>query len=81
MTGSGSGRVRAGGIEASRPESRLCSSVIWCEIVALACELLAWMPMLAFTGSARIWEPKRLRLRIFAVAGRLVRGAAACGCA
>jgi hypothetical protein len=47
---------------------------IWCEIVALACELLAWMQMLAFDGPARRWEPKRLRLRIFAVAGRLVRG-------
>ena len=47
---------------------------IWCEIVALACELLAWTQMLAFTGPARRWEPKKLRLRIFAVAGRLVRG-------
>ena len=47
---------------------------IWCEIVALACELLAWTQMLAFDGPARRWEPKRLRLRVFAVAGRLVRG-------
>ena len=47
---------------------------LWCEIVALACELLAWMQMLAFTGPARRWEPKRVRLRIFSVAGRLVRG-------
>jgi hypothetical protein len=47
---------------------------IWCEIVALACELLAWMQMLALDGPARRWEPKRLRLRIFAVAGRLARG-------
>ena len=46
---------------------------IWCEIVALACELLAWTQMLALTGTARRWEPKRLRLRIFAVAGRLAR--------
>jgi hypothetical protein len=30
--------------------------------------------MLALAGPARRWEPKRLRLRIFAVAGRLVRG-------
>jgi hypothetical protein len=45
---------------------------VWCEIVALACELLAWMQMLAPTGKARRWEPKRLRPRIFAVAGRLV---------
>ena len=46
----------------------------WCEIVALACELLAWMQMIALAGPARRWEPKRLRLRVFAVAGRLVRG-------
>ena len=47
---------------------------IWCEIVALACELLAWMQILALDGPARRWEPKRLRLRIFTCAGRLVRG-------
>jgi hypothetical protein len=47
---------------------------LWCEIVALACELLAWMQLLALTGTARRWEPKRLRLRLFSVAGRLVRG-------
>ena len=42
---------------------------VWCEIVALACELLAWTQMLALTGTARRWEPKRLRLRLFSVAG------------
>jgi hypothetical protein len=47
---------------------------IWCEIVALACELLAWMQMLALTGKARRWEPRRLRLRIFSAAGRFVHG-------
>jgi Transposase DDE domain group 1 len=47
---------------------------IWCEIVALACELLAWMQMLALTGTARRWEPRRLRLRLFVVAGRIIRG-------
>jgi hypothetical protein len=47
---------------------------IWCEIVTLACELLAWMQLLALTGPARRWEPKRLRRRLFAVAGRIVRG-------
>ena len=30
--------------------------------------------MLALTGAARRWEPKRLRLRIFSAAGRIVRG-------
>ena len=47
---------------------------IWCEIIALACELLAWMAMLALTGAARRWEPRKLRLRLFSVAGRIVRG-------
>jgi len=30
--------------------------------------------MLALTGKARRWEPRRLRLRLLAIAGRLVRG-------
>jgi hypothetical protein len=47
---------------------------IWCELVAMACELLAWMQILALDGPARRWEPKRLRLRLFSAAGRLVRG-------
>jgi Transposase DDE domain group 1 len=47
---------------------------IWCEIVALACELLAWMQMLALPGAARRWEPRTLRLRLFSVAGRIARG-------
>jgi hypothetical protein len=49
---------------------------IWCAIVALACELLAWLQMLALTGSdARRWEHKRLRLRLLSIPARLVRGA------
>jgi hypothetical protein len=47
---------------------------VWCELVAMASELLAWMQMLALDGPARAWEPKRLRLRLFSAAGRLVRG-------
>ena len=47
---------------------------IWCELVAMACELTAWMAMLALDGPARAWEPKRLRLRLFTAAGRLARG-------
>ncbi|MBV7248174.1 transposase [Streptomyces sp. MW-W600-10] len=45
---------------------------IWLEIVSLARDLLAWMPMLASTGDARRWEPKKLRLRLFSVAAQLV---------
>ena len=53
---------------------------IWCAIVALAVELTAWMQLLALTGDlaghdARRWEPKRLRLRLFSIAGRLAEHA------
>ena len=45
---------------------------VWLEIVQIALDLLAWMPMLALTGKARLWEPRRLRLRLFSAAGQLV---------
>ena len=46
---------------------------IYCAIVALACEITTWMQLLALTGhQARRWEPKRLRLRLFSIAGHLV---------
>ncbi|TQN43618.1 DDE family transposase [Blastococcus colisei] len=47
---------------------------IWCALVALACELVAWMQMLALTDTAaRRWEPKRLRTRLFTVPATLAR--------
>ncbi|UXA15102.1 IS1380 family transposase (plasmid) [Mycobacterium sp. SMC-8] len=46
---------------------------IWLEITLLAADLLVWTQVLAFTGHpARGWEPKRLRLRLLAVAGRII---------
>jgi len=47
---------------------------IWLEIVALASDLLAWTQTLAWNQHepARRWEPKQLRLRILAVAGRII---------
>ena len=49
---------------------------IWCAIVALACELTAWMQLLALTDAdgARRWEPKRLRYRLYSIPAVLVRG-------
>ena len=45
---------------------------IWCAIVQLAMELTAWLQMLALADHpARRWEPKRLRLRLFSIAGRI----------
>ena len=70
------GRIRAAKDTGLRnlPLHGFAQNQVWCEIVAMACELLAWMAMLALTGPARRWEPKRLRLRLFSVAGRIVRG-------
>jgi hypothetical protein len=48
---------------------------IWVAISALAQDLLAWCARLALPTPAASYEPKRLRLRILAVAGRLVRTA------
>ncbi|MFI6986730.1 IS1380 family transposase [Embleya sp. NPDC050154] len=46
---------------------------VWCELVSLACELVAWTQMLALTGDARRWEIKKLRFRLFSAAARPVR--------
>jgi hypothetical protein len=44
---------------------------IWCALVALAGDLVAWMQTLALTGhDARRWEPKRLRLRLLSLPAR-----------
>ncbi|MGH8941097.1 MAG: IS1380 family transposase, partial [Actinomycetes bacterium] len=46
---------------------------IWLELAQLAAELIAWTQMLAWHDlPARVWEPKKLRLRILAVAGRII---------
>jgi hypothetical protein len=45
---------------------------IWLALVELALELTAWTQMLGFPDhDARRWEPKRIRLRIFSIAGRI----------
>jgi Transposase DDE domain group 1 len=45
---------------------------IWCALVALACDLTAWMQTLALPGHpARRWEPKRLRTRLFTIPATL----------
>ena len=56
------------------PLHDLAQNRIWCALVALACEITAWTQLLALAGHpARRWEPKRLRLRLFSIAGRLAR--------
>jgi hypothetical protein len=48
---------------------------IWVAISALAQDLLAWCARLALPPTAAGYEPKLMRLRILATAGRLVRTA------
>ena len=46
---------------------------IWLELACLAYELLTWTQLLAWPDQpARTWEPKRVRLRLLAVAARLI---------
>ena len=54
------------------PLHDIAQNKVWLEIVQIALDLLAWMPMLALTGQARLWEPRRLRFRLFSAAGQLV---------
>jgi hypothetical protein len=56
------------------PFHRYAQNRIWLELVALAADLLTWTQVLAWDRShpARRWEPKRLRLRILSVAGRII---------
>ncbi|MFF7899612.1 IS1380 family transposase [Streptomyces sp. NPDC088817] len=67
-------RIRAARATGLRnlPLHHTAQNRIWLEIVQIALDLLAWMPMLALTGKARLWEPRRLRLRLFSAAGQLV---------
>src|SRR5699024_2491484 len=46
------------------PLKSFAQNRIWCQIIALASEITAWMGLLALPDTpARRWEPKRQRLR------------------
>ena len=56
------------------PLTGFAQNQIWVAVVQLATELTAWLQMLALTGTgARRWEPKRLRLQLFSMAGNIAR--------
>ena len=55
------------------PLQAFAKNQIWLELACLAYELLTWTQLLAWPDQpARAWEPKRLRLRLLAVAARLI---------
>jgi hypothetical protein len=67
-------RIRAARATGLRnlPLHRTAQNKVWLQIVQIALDLPAWMPNLALTGEARLWEPHRLRLRLLTTAGQLV---------
>ncbi|GGZ28986.1 hypothetical protein GCM10010327_69120 [Streptomyces nitrosporeus] len=64
-------RIRAARATGLRnlPLHTTAQNKVWLEIVQIALDLLAWMPMLALTGKARLWEPRRLRLTTSCMVG------------
>lgn len=55
--------------------SRSCKvSTAWCQAASIACDLLAWLRLLALDGDLARAEPKTLRYRILHTAGRIVKG-------
>lgn len=58
------------------PLHAFTANQLWVELVLLAADLLVWTQMLGMADTdARLWEPKRLRLRLLHVAGRITRSA------
>ncbi|THJ64024.1 IS1380 family transposase [Arthrobacter echini] len=57
---------------ANLPLHGFAGNTLWCHLVMLAAELMAWTQMLSLhTTRARRWEPKKLRARLFEIAGRV----------
>lgn len=46
---------------------------VWLELILIAQTLIAWLQLLCLTGEASLWEPKRLRYRLFHTAAEIVR--------
>ena len=68
-------RIRCGKDTGLRnfPFRQFAANQAWLELVLAAQDLLTFFQRLCLEGEARRWEPKRLRHRLFHVAGRVVR--------
>ncbi|MGP9604933.1 IS1380 family transposase [Brachybacterium sp. AOP42-E1-35] len=56
------------------PLTSFAQNRIWCQIVALASQISAWMGLLGYADQpARRWEPKRLRHRLFQIPASIAR--------
>ena len=69
-------RIRCGKATGLRhlPSRNYQVNTAWCQAASIACDLLAWLRLLALDGDLARAEPKTLRYRILHAAGRIVRG-------
>ena len=49
-------------------------NIAWCQAASMACDLLAWLRLVALDGDLAKAEPKTLRYKILHTAGRIVKG-------
>jgi hypothetical protein len=56
------------------PSRNYQASTAWCQAASTACDLLAWLRLLALDGDVAKAEPKTLRYRILHAAARIVKG-------
>ncbi len=56
------------------PSQKFTINRVWCVAVGMACDLLAWMALLALDGDLAKAEPKTVRYRLLHTAGRIVLG-------
>jgi Transposase DDE domain group 1 len=56
------------------PSREFAINEAWCLAAAIACDLTAWLQLLALTGDLAKAEPKTLRYRILHAAARVTRG-------
>jgi hypothetical protein len=56
------------------PSRHYAVNTAWCHTASIACDLLAWLRLLALDGDLAKAEPKTLRYKILHTAGRIARG-------
>jgi DDE family transposase len=56
------------------PSREFAINQAWCLAAVIACDLIAWLQLLALDGDLATAEPKRLRYRVLHAAARLTHG-------
>jgi Transposase DDE domain group 1 len=56
------------------PSAAYHVNTAWCQAASIACDLMAWLRLLALDGDLAKAEPKTLRYKILHTAGRIVKG-------